>query len=351
MLPYFFIALAPAIPALGETSTYRKPINSRPFLALFFVILTVFVGFRYEVGPDWAPYISIYEVAKRFPASVAIFRSEPAYMLINIVSAKLNGGIVLVNLVSAVIALWSIYRYCADVPRPWLATYVLTSFFLVAILMGLNRQGVAASIVFLAINQLKYGKGFRYFVLVLLAAAFHVSALIMLPLLFVVKSYGWIVNALLLCTVIFSILAYVFLFQATYIETTYAERNLHSSGSYFRFFFHVLAAVVFLLFWRRIKATAIEIKIYRVFSFAAIALLLLLPLSPSTTAVDRVAFYIIPLQVIVFSNLPNIVARKNRFFIPALVFVLTLYTFHILVWFLVGTNAEYFIPYGMSWFG
>jgi len=351
MIPYILVSMLPGFSSLGEASKYSKLRNVKPLFGLYFVLLVVFVGFRFNVGPDWYAYLKIYSVAQSESISKALIRSEPGYMLINIVSARLGGGIVLVNLICAGIASWAIYGYCKDQSRPWLAAFILVSFTLVTIIMGLNRQGVAVSLTFLAIRYLNHRKAFRYVATIAFAASFHVSALILLPLVTVNKSLGWIVNVILLVSVIAAVGFYVYIFEMANLQQTYIAKNLHSGGAYFRFVFHVLAALIFLAFWRRMRLNEVEIKIYRILSYAVVALVPALIFAPSTTAIDRLAFYLIPLQVVVFSNLPNILGRRNEFLPLVLFFVLCLYFANLIVWFFAGNNAEYFVPYSLGWFG
>ena len=47
-------------------------------------------------------------------------------------------------------------------------------------------------------------------------------------------------------------------------------------------------------------------------SWVALLFVLLLSVVPSSTAVDRVALYWIPLQLFVLSNIPNVFGRSNK---------------------------------------
>ena len=74
------------------------------------------------------------------------------------------------------------------------------------------------------------------------------------------------------------------------------------------------------------------------FSFAA---LIFLFLSPSSTAVDRLSLYLMPLQVAILSRVPFVIT--SRYLGAVLV---ALYCFAIqYVWLNFAVHAEYWLPY------
>lgn len=351
MLPYIFMSFLPGIAALGESSKYSTPRQSTLGLKLFFIVLTVFVGFRYEVGPDWGPYLGLYEWVSTQKFSDSLGKSEPAYVLINFISGRIGGGVVLVNLICAIFANAALYLFCRSQARPWLAAFILTTSFVFVQVMGVTRQGVAVSIFFLAVDRLAKGRSYQYVGLVILAATFHVSALAVLPLLFAVGRYGFFLKFLFFTTSALVIGYYIAVDMSAELQRIYIDRELGSSGIYSRFVFHIFAAFAFFLLRERMMLTEAERNIYKYLSLAAVFLFALAFVSPSTTVVDRIAFYLIPLQVAVLSQLPNLLSASNRFYASGLIFVLFLYSASFAVYFSLGTHAEDFLPYRMGWFG
>ena len=149
MLPYLLIIGVSCLGAMGETSRYSRIKHNHPFMLIFFTALIPLVGFRFEVGSDWAGYLNMLDFASYNSFAVALTRSEPSYMIINWAAAKTGLGIEFVNLVCGAISCLSIYAFCKTQARPWLASFIMTSFFLIVVVIGLTRQGTAASIVFL----------------------------------------------------------------------------------------------------------------------------------------------------------------------------------------------------------
>ena len=80
-------------------------------------------------------------------------------------------------------------------------------------------------------------------------------------------------------------------------------------------------------------------------SLGSIALLILLVLSPSSTAVDRIALYWIPLQLFVWGRLPNAMGKKidSR---RQWVVIILIYTFLTqYIWLFYADNKHNWLPY------
>ena len=82
-------------------------------------------------------------------------------------------------------------------------------------------------------------------------------------------------------------------------------------------------------------------------SLLALASVAWLFLSSSSTAVDRVALYLIPLQLFVFARLPDVLGggRSIRTWVIAIVIY---YTAVLIVWLNFATHAFAWVPYH-SW--
>lgn len=351
MWPYFFLLVVPLVFSLSERSYYSNVKSSVFFIAPFFIMVAIFSGFRYEVGSDWQSYLRILEFTYDKSFIDSLQRSEPGYMLLNWLAANAGGGIVLVNAACAAISCYCLCEFCRRQSRPWLATFIVVSYVAIVLVMGLTRQGVAVSVVFFALVKLFEGKPWKYSFLVMFAASFHVSAIIMLPLFALAKNYGKFFNIFLAIFSFFGVLVFAYVESYTTLQTHYIDRELHSFGSYFRFSFHLAAAVGFFFLFRRILLNHVEVKVYKIFSFSLLVLFVLLFVFPSTTAIDRLAFYLIPLQVMVFSNLPNILYKENQLMPVMVLSVLLIYSAKLLLWFAAGVTSDRFLPYQAAWFG
>jgi len=80
-------------------------------------------------------------------------------------------------------------------------------------------------------------------------------------------------------------------------------------------------------------------------SLAALGFVVLLLVSPSSTAVDRVALYWIPLQLFVWSRLPDVLGRfgqRNPLWVTA---VFSYSAAVLFVWLFFASHAHAWLPY------
>src|SRR5690625_72798 len=91
-------------------------------------------------------------------------------------------------LITNVLIIIVLYNYSRMIELS-LYVYITSGLFLVS--MNGIRQMIAAAIAFTAINYLIKGNWFKYSIIILLAASFHLSALILLPIYFLVRFKAW----------------------------------------------------------------------------------------------------------------------------------------------------------------
>ena len=79
-------------------------------------------------------------------------------------------------------------------------------------------------------------------------------------------------------------------------------------------------------------------------ALAALITVGVLLVSPSSTAVDRVALYLLPLQLYVFARLPDLLGQggKRRNWVLA---VVGYYAVVLFVWLNFATHSKYWLPY------
>ena len=74
---------------------------------------------------------------------------------------------------------------------------------------------------------------------------------------------------------------------------------------------NAMPAILFLLFRRKFVMPQAERAFWTWMSLGALGFVVLLVVSPSSTAVDRLALYWIPLQLFVLARLPNAIGKPN----------------------------------------
>jgi hypothetical protein len=317
----------------------RRP---TPMLALGALVIALLVGFRYEVGGDWQNYEFLFSYARFADLGRVLLIGDPGYQLLNWSVQRLGAGIWLVNLVCGLIFAWGLLRLAKAQPDPWLAFLVAIPYLVVVVALGYSRQAVAIGILMAGMGALERGASvLRFTAYVAVAALFHKTAVVVLPLVIFAGQRSKFLNAAV------GIAAFIILwdlFLADSVDqfvSNYIEAEYSAQGAAIRVAMNLVPATLFLLGSRRFGFPEQEEKMWRYFSLAAFAFLAMLLVLPSSAAVDRLALYIMPLQVAVLSRLPAAYASPG----PVRLMVV-LYSFTVLfVWLNFAVHAQYWVPY------
>jgi hypothetical protein len=168
----FFVFMAIAL--LGELNLTRR---SR--LALFvlgYVLLTLFVGLRWETGNDWVNYYNYYKHLPTISENFASF--EPGFKALNLISKNLGLPFWGFNLFYAALYLGlmflSLKRDNFEVSG-WIVLQLYSPF--IFGLMGTTRQVMAIAICMFSVRYVLSRRLIPFALCVILATAFHISAL------------------------------------------------------------------------------------------------------------------------------------------------------------------------------
>jgi hypothetical protein len=313
--------------------------------SVMFVVLVLTIGLRHEVGGDWFTYVEHILSAGDKTLFEAVSSGDPAYSALNWLAAKMDAGPYLVNTLCALGFTWGLFVFCRAQPRPWLALAVAMPYLVTVVAMGYTRQGVAIGLGMLALTALSEQKVRRFVVFVALAAAFHRSAVILMPLAILGASHKRVWTALWvgICSLFF----YVLLLQDSVksLAQNYLDAEYDSSGAAIRVAMNALPAVLFLMFRRRFVMSPADRSFWTWMSLGALAFVGLLVVSPSSTAVDRLALYWIPLQLFVLSRLPNALGSPNGRNDLWVCLIVAYSAAVLFVWLFFATHAFAWVPY------
>jgi hypothetical protein len=342
LLPYWLLFSYFAIGALNENPRRGADLRTYPFMVLGAVVVALLIGLRFEVGADWDTYRFMFEYSRYADFGRMLEIGDPAYQSLNWAVDRLDGELWVVNLVCGAIFAWGLNRFAQVQPSPWLALLVAIPYMVVVVAMGYSRQAVALGILMAGMSSiLRGGSVLRFALYVGAAALFHKTAVVAFPLVALASRHNRVLNLLLGAAT--SLLFYdLFLgdsmedFVENYIEAEYS-----SQGAAIRVVMSIIPASVFFIFQNRLKFAPDEKLIWRNFSLAAFGLLALLIVLPSSTVVDRLALYIIPLQLAVLSRV------SSTIFSPIIgKTVIIVYSFAVqFVWLNYAAHAEYWLPY------
>lgn len=348
MLPYWLLFLLATINALGlsRTSSQQQLGGVWPSLWRFFsIFLIMMIGLRHEVGGDWYSYNDHLATAAMTPIEEIFVHGDPSYSLVNWIAAQSGLGIYFVNSFFAILFTWGLMAFCRNQPRPWLAVVVSIPYLVTVVVMGYSRQGVAIGLIMLGLVALQNKNVIKFLAWVALAATFHKSAVILLPLAAITGSRRPFLTILLVAFT--SVLLFNLLLQE-YVEGLfrgYLDTNYESSGASIRVAMNALPASVFLMLRKHFTLSPEQDRFWTLMSWFALAFIVLLFISPSSTAVDRVALYLIPLQLFVLSRLPDAIGRPRRanlFWVNSVIVYSALVQF---VWLFFSDHSHLWLPY------
>lgn len=345
MLTYWLLFLVPAWLALAAPTRAQQPGKrwSAQWM-LAWLLLTCIVGWRHEVGGDWIQYLSHYDEALTTPLALAMSKGDPGYHLLLWAVTNLDWGVYLVNLACGAVFIAGLAAFCRQQPRPWLALTVAIPYTVIVLGMGYTRQGVALGFAMLGLVSLRQGRLLPFVAWVALGATFHKSAVLLVPLaaLATPRNRWW--------TAVWVGATTVALYQTLLADSVdtlvagYIDAGYQSEGAAVRVLMNVLPAA--LLLWRRkhFNWTVPERNFWTMVAVLALLSVVWLLVSPSSTAVDRLALYLIPLQMFVFSRLPDVLGKRR----DAKLMVRTVVVYYALVegvWLLFATHAFAWLPY------
>jgi hypothetical protein len=327
------------------TTRRAKTESMQPLLLVVAIFTIILIGFRYQVGADWINYLRIYRHVRYADLWEAARFADPAYAVLNRLAHMIGAEIWFVNLICAAIFTWGLVKFCAQQPNPWLALVVAVPYLVIVVGMGYTRQAAAIGLVLLGLSELEKKSILRFALYAVAAASFHKSGITVLPLVALGSARGRAAHAALL-GVLGVMIFYVFVERGMAgITASYFNQQYDAQGAAVRVLMNIIPATIFLFFSKRFDITPAQRILWRNFSFGAFFTLGLLFIVASSTIADRLALYLIPLQIFVFSRLPYAFPRNGK---PEPLLVMSIVAYSALVqftWLTRAQHAQNWLPY------
>ena len=350
MFPYWILF---SIFAVGSLE-YRRRGNGGGQTGLLFLAaaacVALMIGFRYEVGGDWGSYQRMFTETRYLGLGAALGQGDPGYTFLNWLGQRLDFNIWFVNFACALIFTWGLIKFARRQPSPWLAGLVAVPYLIIVVAMGYTRQAAAIGFILAALasldrSEITLTSIVRLAFYVFGAVIFHKSAIIVLPLVAVAGSRNRIVTAGIIVALM-AILYYLLVESAVdKLLSGYIEAGYESQGALVRSAMSLPPALLYLRFHKEFRLTPVQQKLWRNFALAAIATFGLLMVSSASAAIDRLALYLIPLQMFVLSRLPEAFGNGER---PNGQVVLAVIAYSAIIqftWLNYAQNSGYWIPY------
>ena len=351
-----------------------------------YIFLVLIVGLRYQVGGDWYPYAEnlsntdastfdfIYlrdpgfeflnwlaalydQEIGLFPKAVVLGGKDIYFLSDNIWTLGSDQEIVLVNFISAIFFSYGLVIFCRNQALPSLSMLVAIPFLVIVVAMSATRQSIALGFFMLGLVALENGNFWRYIKLILFSAFFHASALLLLPLAMVVGGRKLFIKMLAL----FLFFVTLFFFMGgmevglkwlNYIKSIYfhSKFSIKSPGTIIRYVMVLLPVLILLLninrlITNRISTSIYAIRLWKVFALSSFVMIIPLIFIQSTTVVDRVLLYWLPLQLFVYGNIP-VAYLRNKYIYIVIYLMIVLYSLMVIAtWFTFANNFNSWIPY------
>lgn len=344
MLTYIFAFFTVVAFSRSSPRGYGPSSANASLSTFIFAFLLLFIGLRDNVGGDWGSYLRYLERSSTYSFADLFLVEEPGYQFLNYLSSLLGGGIWLVNLLCALFFLFGLFAFCKRVADPQLALIVAFPYLIVVVAMGYSRQSVALGFFLYALPYLFEKQVIKFSIFILFGALFHKSAIIFLPLALIFSGRRRIL------TIPVTLILFYIGFQALLAESvdrlisTYIGSYISSSGAMVRVLMCLIPATIFLGCKKRFMLNSIEMRFWTLISFSTYICFLLLLSGGASTAVDRLALYLIPIQLFVFGNARVLVGYElNQ---NVLTIIISFYALIILIgWIQLGDHSHYWLPY------
>lgn len=344
MFPYWLMYAVWMIGAV-QFNRGRFGTNSRVLFTCATIATALIIGLRFQVGGDWGAYENIYYAIYFLPLLEALSVSDPGYSVLNWLFSQFDVEVWAVNLVCAIIFMAGTGRLASRQPNPWLAVLVAVPYLIIVVAMGYTRQAASIGVLCWALADASDRHLLRVVGFVALAALFHKTAILMLPLMLLpVLKRNFLIGAI-------GTAAFIVLFglvlggSSDRLVASYAQSNYDSQGAAIRIAMNVIAAVLMLILRDRLGFDRYAQSFWTYNAVAALASVVFLLLLTASAGVDRLSLFLIPLQMVVFSRVPYTLSDRTR--ANAIVFTGVLaYSFAVqFVWLNYATNAASWVPY------
>jgi hypothetical protein len=344
MLPYWLLFTAFCAGALQAQRRERLGLQPRPLLIVAGLATGLMIGLRYRVGGDWGSYQDIFDSVRYYDLDQVLSLGDPGYMLLNWIGSELGVEVWFVNAVCGLVFAWGLIKFSRRQPNPWLAMVVAIPYLVIVVAMGYSRQGVAIGLIMAAMAAERQSL-VRLTIYIIIAATFHKTAVVVLPLVGLSMERNRVMNGFLLLVSGFFLYRFFLSASVDTLVTNYIDQQYSSQGAAIRVSMNLVPATLFLLYGRRFGLEEDQRKLWRNFSLVAWGLLGLLLVLPSSTVVDRLALYIIPLQLFVLSRLPEAFPTQGRRNGQLVLLVIIYSAIVQYTWLNYASNAVAWLPY------
>lgn len=276
-----------------------------PMYRILLLLLFLFVAFRFEVGCDWTGYLGQYEIQRGAGLATALERRDPLWWAVIEFTHQAGLSYPWLNVFSSLLFFSGVHVLARRQPDPLAFLILLFPVLIVNIPMSGIRQAAAIGLICIALSAFLDGRLIRFLFWTALASGFHSSAAVfflLAPLVGGAYSKGRVALAGLLA--IPGALLIATGGDADLAISRYVDSGRDAFGAAYRTGILFLSGLLFMVFLRQRWWLAFP-RDYKLASLGAAMMLAAFPLVAfSTVIADRLGYYFIPLQVMIFARVP-----------------------------------------------
>lgn len=239
----------------------KSRVRGNIFVVYILIILSSISGFRYAVGTDYFSYREIFINSNQ----IGLFDERDfGYTLLNkIINLFTNNPQWLFLITSLIINSLIIYTIRNNSKMIEISIYIYIAGYMYFSTFNGIRQWISAAILFSGVNFLLNRKFLKYLIIILLASTMHQTALIMIPVYFIVNGKFRSIRGMGIC--IFGISGFIFyiklvellmkILEGTKIYNDYNKTLiLYGAGSNFlRFLVALVPVILSLIYYKSIN--------------------------------------------------------------------------------------------------
>ncbi len=339
MLMYWLLYIIPASMALFMAR--RQQYNLVAFILMGFVFILI-IGFRHKVGGDWNNYLRMYNEMFGVAFANIFDNGDPAHNFFNWLMYRWDWGVYGSNVIYSTIFMIGLVQFSRRQSYPWLAMAVAVPYLITVVVMGYSRQGVAIGLFLLGVTYLDRGRFIIYILFIILATMFHKTAILLLPLGVFLYGKGKILRIIMIIPIVYGSWDLLFAKEQEQLWVNYVEAQMMSDGAKIRVAMNFIPSILLFKYRNEWKRSFNDYSFWFWIALGSIVSVLLV--SFASTAVDRIALYFIPIQLVVFSRLPYL-ARKDIAPSSTKLLIVLGYGLVLFVWLNFATHAKFWLPY------
>lgn len=314
-------------------------------------MLFLFTAFRFEVGCDWSGYYYQYQAQAYSSFSPGQKLGEPLWWAMIEGIQWLGLPYPWLNVIASAIFFFGVNVLARRQPDPLGFLVLLYPILIINLPMSGIRQGAAIGVICIAFVAFLDKRLLRFIALTVLATTLHNSAIVFLLLAPLVQ--GDYSKKRLALAGLLAIPGTLILLsgEAAQLATSrYVGTEVDSAGAVFRVGLLLITGLAYFWLLRRKWQLAYPVD-YKLVSIGALLMLgmtLLLPIS--SVIGDRLGYYLVPLQTMIFARIPYLPIRASKAFYSAAPYLGLAFVF--IVWTSMSGHFEKcYVPYDSWIFG